>query len=39
MPCHEEARRVDSLTLSNLFDAEITQAQDARAYLVLERPS
>jgi hypothetical protein len=34
----EEARRVDSLTLSNLFDAEITQAQDARAYLVLERP-
>jgi hypothetical protein len=34
----EEARRVDSLTLSNLFDAQITQAQDARAYLVLERP-
>jgi hypothetical protein len=34
----EEARRVDSLTLSNLFKAQITQAQDARAYLVLERP-
>jgi hypothetical protein len=34
----EEARRVDSLTLSNLFDADYTRAQDAQAYLVLERP-
>jgi hypothetical protein len=34
----EEARRVDSLTLSNLFEYARTQGQDGRAYLVLERP-
>jgi hypothetical protein len=34
-----EARRVDSLTNSNLFQATFQQAQDARAYLVLNRPT
>jgi hypothetical protein len=34
-----EARRVDSLTNSNLFQATFQQAQDAQAYLVLNRPS
>ena len=35
----EEARRVDSLTMSNLFEWARAQGQDGRAYLVLERPS
>jgi hypothetical protein len=35
----EEARRVDSLTMSNLFQWARAQGQDGRAYLVLERPS
>ena len=35
----EEARRIDSLTMSNLFKWERAQGQDGRAYLVLERPS
>jgi hypothetical protein len=34
-----EARRVDSLTNSNMFQATFQQAQDARAYLVLNRPT
>jgi hypothetical protein len=34
----EEARRIDSLTLSNLFEFARRQGQDGRAYLVLERP-
>ena len=34
----EEARRVDSLTLSNLFVYERRQSQDGRGFLVLERP-
>ena len=35
----EEARRIDSLTMSNLFEWGRAQSQDGRAYLVLERPS
>ena len=35
----EEARRIDTLTLSNLFTYDRVQQQDGRAYLVLERPS
>jgi hypothetical protein len=35
----QEARRVDSLTNSNLFQATVQQAQDAKVYLVLSRPS
>ena len=31
--------RIDSLTMSNLFECERAQGQDGRAYLVLERPS
>jgi hypothetical protein len=34
----EEAQRIDSLTLSNLFEYARRQGQDGRAYLVLERP-
>ena len=34
----EEARRVDSLTLSNLFEYVRQPGQDGRAYLVLQRP-
>jgi hypothetical protein len=34
----EEARRIDSLTLSNLFEFKRGQGQDGRAYLVLKRP-
>jgi hypothetical protein len=34
----EEARRVDSLTLSNLFEYVRQPGQDGRAYLVLHRP-
>jgi hypothetical protein len=34
----EEAQRIDSLTLSNLFEFVRRQGQDGRAYLVLERP-
>jgi hypothetical protein len=34
-----EARRIDSLTLSNLFLYSHAQAQDARTYLVLDRAS
>ena len=34
-----EARRVDSLTLSNLFEYARQPGQDGRAYLVLQRPS
>jgi hypothetical protein len=33
----EEVQRVDSLTRSNLFDISYARAQDATAYLVLER--
>ena len=33
-----EARRIDSLTRSNLFLASVQQAQDSKAYLVLDRP-
>lgn len=35
----EEAHRIDSLTMSNLFEWNRAQSQDGRAYLVLERPS
>jgi hypothetical protein len=35
----DEARKIDSLTRSNLFLASVQQAQDTRAYLVLDRPS
>jgi hypothetical protein len=35
----EEARRVDSLTLSNLFEFARQPGQDGRVYLVLTRPS
>ncbi|MGH2967729.1 MAG: hypothetical protein ACRDK0_01505, partial [Solirubrobacteraceae bacterium] len=35
----DEAQRIDSLTLSNMFEYDRTQGQDGRAYLVLERPS
>jgi hypothetical protein len=35
----EEARRVDSLTLSNLFEYVRQPGQDGRAYLVLQRPA
>jgi hypothetical protein len=35
----EEARRVDSLTLSNLFEYVRQPGPDGRAYLVLSRPS
>lgn len=34
----EEARRVDSLTLNNLFEYVRQPGQDGRAYLVLQRP-
>lgn len=34
-----EAQRVNSLTLSNLFVWSVQQAQDTKAYLVLQRPS
>ena len=34
----EEAQRVDSLTLSNLFEYTRGQSQDGRFYLVLKRP-
>jgi len=34
----EEAARIDSLTMSNLFEFARRQGQDGRAYLVLERP-
>ncbi len=34
-----ESRKIDSLTLSNLFSARITVAQDQKPYLVLERAS
>jgi hypothetical protein len=34
-----EARRIDTLTLSNLFLFSFQQAQDTKAYLVLDRPS
>jgi hypothetical protein len=34
-----EARRVDSLTLSNLFVWNVQQAQDSKAYIVLSRPA
>jgi hypothetical protein len=34
----EEARRIDSLTRSNLFLYDFSQGQDAKAYLVLNRP-
>jgi hypothetical protein len=34
----DEAQRIDSLTLSNLFEFARRQGQDGRAYLVLERP-
>jgi hypothetical protein len=34
-----EARRIDTLTLSNLFLASFQQAQDLKPYLVLDRPS
>jgi hypothetical protein len=34
-----EAQRVDSLTRSNLFFYDFTQGQDAKAYLVLNRPA
>jgi hypothetical protein len=34
----EEAKRVDSLTLSNLFVYERRQSQDGRGFVVLERP-
>jgi hypothetical protein len=33
-----EGQRVDSLTLSNLFQAFYTQSQDLKAYMVLDRP-
>lgn len=35
----EEARRVDSLTLSNLFEYVRQPGSDGRAYLVLQRPA
>ena len=35
----DEARRIDSLTRSNLFLYSFQQAQDAKAYLVLDRAS
>ena len=35
----EEARRIDSLTLSNLFEYVRQPGQDGRAYLVLRRPT
>jgi hypothetical protein len=34
-----EAQRIDSLTRSNLFFYDFTQGQDAKAYLVLNRPA
>jgi len=34
-----EGRRVDALTLSNLFDSSFQQAQNGDAYLVLDRPN
>jgi hypothetical protein len=34
----EEARRIDSLTMSNLFDISYQRSQDAHPYLVLDRP-
>jgi hypothetical protein len=34
-----EIRTIDSLTLSNLFQASFTQAQNLQPYLVLDRPS
>jgi hypothetical protein len=34
----EEARRVDSLTMNNLFEYVRQPGQDGRAYLVLQRP-
>jgi hypothetical protein len=34
-----EAQRIDSLTRSNLFLYDFTQGQDAKAYLVLNRPA
>lgn len=35
----EEARRIDALTMGNRFVATAEQAQDTKAYLVLDRPS
>lgn len=35
----EEANRIDSLTMSNLFEYARQVGQDGRAYLVLDRPS
>jgi len=35
----EEARRIDSLTLNNLFEYVRQPGQDGRAYLVLQRPA
>jgi hypothetical protein len=34
-----EAQRIDSLTRSNLFFYDFTQGQDAKAYIVLNRPA
>ena len=34
-----EADRIDSLTMSNLFEYVRQLGQDGRAYLVLDRPS
>jgi hypothetical protein len=34
-----EGKRVDTLTLSNLFQAFYTRTQDGGAYLVLDRPT
>jgi hypothetical protein len=34
-----EARRIDALTLPNLFIATLQLAQNQQAYMVLERPS
>jgi hypothetical protein len=34
-----EGRRIDSLTLSNLFKATFQQTQDLKAYIVLDRSS
>ena len=34
----EEARRIDSLTKSNVFEISYQRAQDAQPYLVLDRP-
>ena len=35
----QEAKRIDKLTLSNLFTYEHIQQQDGSIYLVLDRPS